>query len=127
MLALTVAYSDRDAPFGTVGVLARKPLCATRSHRDTGLVFCALVKRVGCSRRRGPCLIMIEMNEVLRNVSQFVHPEIELCRVDVSTHGARIGGIILYRMIAIGCLRSNPSMGLGQDSMARFFRSSLRT
>jgi hypothetical protein len=31
MLALTVAYSGKDAPLGTVAVLARKPLCATRS------------------------------------------------------------------------------------------------
>ena len=33
----------------------------------------------------------------------------------------------LYRMIAIGCLRSNPSMGLGQGFMAHFFRSLSQT
>jgi hypothetical protein len=33
----------------------------------------------------------------------------------------------LYRMIAIGCLRSNPSMGLGQGFMVHFFRSLSQT
>ena len=97
MLALTVAYSGRDAPFGTVGRAGAQAALRHEVHRDTGLVFCALVKRVGCSRRRGPCLIMIEMNVVLRNVSQLIRREIELRRDDVSAHGARIGGIAIDR------------------------------
>ena len=47
MSALTVAYSGRDAPFGTVGVLARQAALRHEVHRDTGLVFCALVESVG--------------------------------------------------------------------------------
>ena len=40
---------------------------------------------------------MIEMNVVLRDVSQLIRSEIELRRVDVGAHGARISGIAIDR------------------------------
>src|ERR1019366_10378767 len=66
-------------------------------HRDTGLVFRALIERVGDGPGPRPRLIMVEMNIMLRDIRQFIRPEIELRRVDVSTHGPRVGGIAVDR------------------------------
>src|SRR6202022_1918703 len=66
-------------------------------HRHAGWVFCALVERVGRTRRRGPCLIMVEMDVVLRDVSELVWREVELRGDNVGADRVRIGRIAIDR------------------------------